>query len=68
VGIVGRTGSGKSTLLLALLRIVELRTGTITIDGLDCAEMGLSALRSNISVILQDHFLFAGTVRDVSNL
>ena len=54
--------------MLALLRIIDLRIGKITIDGIDCAEMGLSALRSNISVILQDHFLFAGTVQDVQSL
>jgi ABC-type multidrug transport system fused ATPase/permease subunit len=66
VGIVGRTGSGKSTLLLALLRILEPRTGTIFIDGLDYTGFDLSSLRANVTVILQEHFLFAGTVRAVN--
>lgn len=65
VGVVGRTGSGKSTLLLALLRIVEPRHGTVVVDGLDYTKFDLSSLRANVTVILQEHFLFAGTVRAV---
>ena len=65
VGVVGRTGSGKSTLFLALLRVVEAHAGTILIDGLDAAALSLCALRSSVNFILQDHFLFAGSVRAV---
>lgn len=68
IGIVGRTGSGKSTLLLAFLRIVEPRLGTIFVDGKDYTKFDLSSLRANVTVILQDHFLFAGTVRAVYHI
>lgn len=54
VGIVGRTGAGKSTIILTLLRILELTSGTICIDGLDISKMKLSELRKKITVILQD--------------
>jgi len=63
VGVVGRTGAGKSTLMLALLRIVELDSGTIQIDGVDTKKMGLSLLRSKIAVVPQDPVLFSGSIR-----
>lgn len=66
IGIVGRTGSGKSTLFLTLLRIVEAHQGSILIDGVDISRAKLNTLRKNINFILQDHFLFPGTIRDVS--
>ncbi|KIJ49226.1 hypothetical protein M422DRAFT_225864 [Sphaerobolus stellatus SS14] len=64
VGVVGRTGAGKSSLLQALLRIVELREGSIVIDGVDCRHIGLEALRRQLAVIPQDSVLFLGTLRD----
>jgi ABC-type multidrug transport system fused ATPase/permease subunit len=65
-GVVGRTGAGKSTLMVSLLRIVELDSGKVTIDGYDTKTIGLTKLRSNIAVIPQDPVLFSGTIR--SNL
>lgn len=64
IGIVGRTGSGKSTLMLGVLRILEASSGKIIIDGQDISKLGLEELRSNVNIILQDHFMFTGTVRE----
>lgn len=65
IAICGRSGSGKSTLTLALFRILEPLTGTIKIDGVDVSKIGLSALRSGISIIPQtgDGQVFEGSLR-----
>merc|ERR1712176_715729 len=62
----GRTGAGKSTLMVSLLRIVEIESGEILIDGCNTRKIGLTKLRSNIAVIPQDPVLFSGNIR--SNL
>mgnify|MGYP000492377471 CR=1 FL=1 len=64
IGIVGRTGSGKSSMMLGLLRILEASAGRIVIDGKDISKLSLEELRSNINIILQDHFMFTGTVKE----
>ncbi|KAK1596393.1 multidrug resistance-like protein [Colletotrichum navitas] len=63
IGIVGRTGSGKSSLLLALLRLLPLSSGTISIDGVPLHSLPLLPLRSALIAITQDQFVLPGTVR-----
>ncbi|KAM3522883.1 hypothetical protein NHJ13051_005408 [Beauveria bassiana] len=63
LGVVGRTGAGKTSLVIALLRFVDVEEGSIHVDGVDTAPLKLAHLRSSISVIAQDPFLFSGTLR-----
>ncbi|MEP9362273.1 ABC transporter ATP-binding protein [Nocardioides sp. CN2-186] len=64
VAIVGPTGAGKTTLVNLVMRFYELDAGRITLDGHDIAAMPRSALRSQIGMVLQDTWLFEGTIRD----
>ncbi|MFX3622982.1 MAG: ABC transporter transmembrane domain-containing protein [Ectobacillus sp.] len=64
LGIVGRTGAGKTTLLKCLIREYDHFNGTIAIGGKDIREMSLQAVRSAISYVPQDHFLFSATLAD----
>jgi ATP-binding cassette subfamily B protein len=64
VAIVGPTGAGKSTLVGLLLRFFDAQRGRITIDGIDLRELDFAALRARLGLVLQEDFLFSGTVRE----
>lgn len=64
VAIVGPTGAGKTTLVNLIMRFYELNSGRITLDGVDVAEMQRHDLRSRIGMVLQDTWLFEGTIRE----
>lgn len=64
IAIVGSTGSGKSTLVKLLLRLYEIQSGSITLDGIDLREIQLQDLRQAIGLVSQDVFLFHGSVWD----
>ncbi len=63
VAIVGPTGAGKTTLVNLIMRFYEIDGGRITLDGVDVARMTRADLRSRIGMVLQDTWLFAGTIR-----
>lgn len=64
VGVVGRSGCGKSTLTRLIQGLYPVQEGIVRIDGVDIREFDLAHLRHNIGVVLQDNFLFRGTIRD----
>jgi ATP-binding cassette subfamily B multidrug efflux pump len=64
VAIVGPTGAGKTTLVNLIMRFYELNSGTIRLDGRDIASMPRHELRSKIGMVLQDTWLFGGTIRE----
>jgi ATP-binding cassette, subfamily B, multidrug efflux pump len=64
VAIVGPTGAGKTTLVNLVMRFYEVSAGRITLDGVDVAAMPRAALRSQIGMVLQDTWLFEGSIRD----
>lgn len=64
VAIVGPTGAGKTTLVNLLLRFYEVSGGRITLDGVDIARMSRDGLRSQIGMVLQDTWLFGGTIAE----
>jgi len=61
--IVGRTGSGKSTMLSVLLRLLEIGSGSVIVDGEDITKLGVHTLRRGMELIPQDPFIFSGTIR-----
>jgi ATP-binding cassette, subfamily B, multidrug efflux pump len=64
IAIVGPTGAGKTTLVNLMMRFYEVDAGRITLDGVDITHMTRRNLRSQMSMVLQDTWLFAGTIRD----
>ena len=64
VAIVGPTGAGKTTLVNLVMRFYEIDSGRITLDGTDLREMTRAQLRSQVGMVLQDAWLFTGTIRD----
>jgi ATP-binding cassette subfamily B multidrug efflux pump len=64
VAIVGHTGAGKTTIISLLMRFYDIQRGAIRIDGVDIREMDLTELRRRFGVVLQDPFLFSGTIEN----
>jgi ABC-type multidrug transport system fused ATPase/permease subunit len=64
LALVGTTGAGKTTIASLLPRFYDAVSGSVTIDGIDVRKMTVKSLRSNISMVMQDVFLFNGTVRE----
>src|SRR6185437_6513686 len=64
VAIVGHTGAGKTTIISLLLRFYDIQRGSIRLDGVDIRDMDLGDLRRRYGVVLQDPFLFSGTIGD----
>jgi ATP-binding cassette subfamily B protein len=64
VAIVGHTGAGKTTIISLLLRFYDIQRGSIRLDGIDIRDIELDELRRRYGVVLQDPFLFSGTVAD----
>jgi ATP-binding cassette, subfamily B, multidrug efflux pump len=64
VAIVGPTGAGKTTLVNLVMRFYELNAGRITLDGVDITELSRAELRSKVGMVLQDAWLFGGTIFD----
>ncbi len=62
IGIVGRSGSGKTTIVNLLSRFYDVQEGSVSIDGIDVREIAARDLRKNIGIVLQESFLFRGTI------
>lgn len=64
VALVGHTGSGKSTIVNLLCRFYDTVEGRVLLDGIDVRDVTIESLRSQIGIVLQDTFIFSGTIRD----
>ena len=64
IAVVGSTGAGKTTLINLLMRFYEINGGSITVDGVPATEMSRSGLRRNFGMVLQDTWLFGGTIAE----
>ena len=64
VAIVGPTGAGKTTIVKLLMRFYEINGGSITLDGVDIRDISRDSLRDNVGMVLQDTWLFGGTIME----
>ncbi len=64
IGIMGATGAGKSSIINLIQRFYDVETGCVRMDGVDIRELGLKQLRENISLVMQDIFLFSDTIEE----
>lgn len=64
IAFVGNSGGGKTTMVNLLPRFYDVKSGRITIDGVDVRDLKLDSLRQNIAIVFQDNFLFGGTIKD----
>lgn len=64
IAFVGNSGGGKTTIVNLIPRFYDIKSGSITIDGIDIRDYTLESLRQNIAVVFQDNFLFSGTIRE----
>jgi ATP-binding cassette subfamily B protein/subfamily B ATP-binding cassette protein MsbA len=64
IALVGETGAGKSTIIRLLARFFDVTDGSVKIDGHDLRQVTMASLRSQLGIVLQDTFLFGGTIRD----
>ncbi|MBR6045999.1 MAG: ABC transporter ATP-binding protein [Ruminococcus sp.] len=64
IALVGPTGAGKSTMVSLLSRFYDLQQGSITVDGTDISDVTLRSLRTQMGIMLQDSFIFSGTIKD----
>lgn len=64
IALVGPTGAGKTTIINVLTRFYDIQSGSITIDGLDISQVKKDTLRKKLGIVLQDVFLFSGTIMD----
>lgn len=64
LAIVGNSGGGKSTLVNLIPRFYDIKSGSITIDGIDIRKYSLKSLRRNISMVFQDNFLYSGSIKE----
>lgn len=64
IALVGPTGAGKSSIINLLCRFYDIQSGTITVDSIDIRDVTIESLRKNLGIVLQDTFIFSGTVRE----
>lgn len=64
IALVGNSGGGKTTISSLLPRFYDVKSGTITLDGINIKDLDLDCLRDNIAIVFQDNFLFGGTIRE----